>query len=54
MSAPWNATLPRAAVTTPAMLFSVVDLPAPLRPSSVTISASPTVSDTPCSMWLLP
>ena len=29
--------------TTPAMLLSVVDLPAPLRPSSVTVSPSPTV-----------
>ena len=49
-----NVMLPAFGVTTPAMVLSVVDLPAPLRPSSVTSSPSPTFSDTPCRMWLLP
>jgi hypothetical protein len=47
-------TLPRRAGVKPIRLRKVVLLPAPLRPSSVTISPSPTVSPTPCRMWLLP
>jgi hypothetical protein len=33
---------------------SVVDLPAPLEPISVTHSPSSTASDTPFSAWMLP
>ena len=33
---------------------SVVDLPAPLEPISVTISPSSTVSEMPLSAWMLP
>jgi hypothetical protein len=36
------------------MLRSVVVLPAPLRPSSATISPGATLSETPRKMWLLP
>ena len=36
------------------MHFSVVDLPAPLAPSSVTIEPSGTLKDTPRSAWMLP
>jgi len=38
----------------PTIAFSVVDLPAPLRPSSETTSPSPTRRLTPCNTWLGP
>jgi len=37
-SVPSSITLPARGFTTPIRLFSVVDLPAPLRPSSATTS----------------
>src|SRR5512139_1770175 len=40
--------------TRPMMDFIVVVLPAPLRPSRVTTSPSPTSKSTPCRMWLSP
>ncbi len=38
----------------PEIVLSVVDLPAPLAPRSVTISPSPTTIDTPLSAWIAP
>jgi hypothetical protein len=38
----------------PAIAFSSVDLPAPLWPASITISPSPTESDTPLTTVRLP
>src|SRR3954451_2692578 len=46
--------LPSRRGTRPMMLFMVVVLPAPLRPSSVTTSPSCTSKSTPCRMWLSP
>ena len=43
---PLNMILPERGVTTPIRLFSVVLLPAPLRPSSATTSLRVTFSDT--------
>src|SRR5688572_1445990 len=45
-----NVTDPRRLVTMPMMDFSVVVLPAPLRPSSVTTSPARTSKVTPCRM----
>src|SRR5579871_2242784 len=45
---------PRRRPTRPMMLFSVVVLPAPLRPSNVTTSPSRTSKSSPCRMWLSP
>src|SRR5205823_3364615 len=42
---------PRRLVTMPMIDLSVVVLPAPLRPSSVTTSPSRTSNATPCRMW---
>lgn len=53
-SRPCSSTLPRRGVISPTADFSVVLLPAPLRPSRVTISPGPTSSVTPCRIWLLP
>ena len=36
------------------MDLSVVDFPAPLAPSSVTIEPSGTSKETPLSAWMLP
>ena len=47
-------TLPPMIRTRPMIAFSVVDLPAPLRPSSETTSPSRALSRTPCSTWLGP
>ena len=49
-----SITLPWLGCTRPMMVFSVVLLPTPLRPSRPTTSPLPTVSETPCKMWLLP
>src|SRR5438309_4646396 len=49
-SSPPRATEPRRWPTIPMMARSVVVLPAPLRPSSVTTSPSPTVKFIPCRM----
>ena len=38
----------------PATVFSVVDLPAPLAPISVTISPWLTSKETPLMAWMLP
>src|SRR3954471_9902986 len=46
--------LPSRRGTSPMIDFSVVVLPAPLRPSSVTTSPSRTSKSTPCRMWLSP
>ena len=40
--------------TSPMIAFKVVERPTPLRPRMLTISPAPTLSDTPCRMWLLP
>src|SRR5688572_19448005 len=49
-----NVTDPCRLVTMPMMDFSVVVLPAPLRPSSVTTSPVRTSKSTPCSTWHSP
>src|SRR5512143_1039788 len=54
VSAPSNTIDPARRGTRPIIDFSVVVLPAPLRPSSVTTSPSRTSKSTPCSMWLSP
>src|SRR5690349_16870823 len=46
--------LPSRRGTRPMMLFMVVVLPAPLRPSNVTTSPSLTSKSTPCRIWLSP
>ena len=53
MSCPSNRTAPSRAGVSPEIDRSVVDLPAPLEPMSVTISPSSTFSETPfsASMW---
>ena len=45
---------PRLARLKPMLEPTVVDLPAPFRPSRQTSSLSPTTSDTPCKTWLAP
>src|SRR6185295_12337811 len=49
-SVPWKRTEPRRLSTIPITDFSVVVLPAPLRPSSVTTSPPCTSKSTPCRM----
>src|SRR5207237_8557726 len=49
-SAAWNRTEPVRLRTMPMIAFSVVVLPAPLRPSSVTTSPGKTSKSTPCRM----
>ena len=39
---PWNVTLPVSGLSSPEITRSVVDLPAPFAPSSVTIEPSAT------------
>ena len=51
---PRKLTVPRAAGTSPEMHLSVVDFPAPLAPSSVTMEPSGTLKETPLSAWMLP
>ena len=53
-AAPSKRTSPPAAGTRPVMARSVVVLPAPLAPMSVTISPCPSVSETPFSAWIAP
>ena len=47
MSVPRKATRPRRRAIRPMIDFIVVDLPAPLRPTSATHSPAPTASETP-------
>ena len=54
ISTPSNITEPARGVTTPIRLFSVVLLPAPLRPSSATTSFFSTRNETSKRMWLSP
>src|SRR5213078_5047816 len=49
-SVPWNRTLPVRRGTMPRIALSVVVLPAPLRPSSVTSSPARTSRFMPCRM----
>ena len=53
-STPSNTTRPLRGWTTPIRLFSVVLLPAPLRPSSATTSFFSTRNETSNRMWLSP
>ena len=54
MSSPANVTVPELAGVRPEIERSVVDLPAPLEPISVTTSPSSTVSETPLSASIAP
>ena len=47
-------TVPSVGVSAPAMVMSVVDLPAPLGPTRVTISPSSTVRLTPRTAGMRP
>ena len=51
---PSNRISPAAGFTSPDIARSVVDLPAPLAPSSVTTSPSSTLSDTPRNASISP
>src|SRR2546422_7844257 len=54
MSFPWKVILPVRSGSRPMMLSMVVVLPAPLRPTRTTDSASPTFRDTPLRTWAGP
>jgi hypothetical protein len=54
MSRPWKRIVPCRGRLSPLIDRSVVVLPAPFAPSSVTISPSFTVSETPLSAWIDP
>ena len=54
MSSPSNVTVPALAGVSPEIERSVVDLPAPFEPISVTTSPSSTVSETPLSASIAP
>src|SRR6266481_4823574 len=54
MSFPLNVIAPLRTGRSPMMLSMVVVLPAPLRPTSTTDSASRTWSDTPLRTWAGP
>src|SRR5262249_17072086 len=54
MSLPLNVTVPLRTGSSPMMLSMVVVLPAPLRPTRTTDSASPTFSETPLRTWAGP
>lgn len=54
MSSPSNVTRPSRAGVRPEIERSVVDLPAPLEPISVTTSPSSTESETPFSASMAP
>src|SRR6266545_1334705 len=54
MSFPLNLIVPLRIASRPMMLSMVVVLPAPLRPTRTTDSASPTLSDTPLRTWAGP
>ena len=51
---PSKLTVPRSGRTEPMIVLSVVVLPAPFDPISVTISPRPTASDTPLSARMFP
>ena len=54
MSPPSKRIEPCRGRLRPLIARSVVDLPAPFAPISVTISPAPTRSDTPLSAWIAP
>ena len=54
MSSPSNVIVPALAGVRPEIERSVVDLPAPLEPISVTTSPSSTSSETPLSASIAP
>ena len=54
ISRPWNRICPWRGRLSPLIERSVVDLPAPFAPSSVTISPSCTSSEIPLSAWIDP
>ena len=54
MSWPSKVMRPDHAGTSPAMVFIVTLLPAPLSPNTPAISPSATEKLTPCSTWLEP
>ena len=54
MSSPSNTTRPLLGVSSPVIARSVVDLPAPLAPMSVTTSPALTAIDTSRSAWMAP
>ena len=54
MSPPSKRIVPWRGRLMPLIARSVVDLPAPFAPMSVTISPWPTVSVTPLSAWIAP
>ena len=54
MSSPSKRTLPSLGTSRPLTVLSVVVLPAPLAPMSVTISPSSTLIETPRRAWILP
>ena len=54
MSSPPNRMLPSRGWLRPLIERSVVDLPAPFAPISVTISPSRTSSEMPLSAWIVP
>ena len=53
-SSSMKRTLPVRLRSSPATVFSVVDLPAPLAPISVTTSPCSTWKDTSFTAWMLP
>ena len=54
MSSPWKRIVPARGWLRPLIERSVVDLPAPFEPISVTISPSFTSSEMPLSAWIVP
>ena len=54
MSRPSKRIRPCRGRLSPLIARSVVDLPAPFAPISVTISPAPTRSETPFSAWIAP
>ena len=54
IGAPRNAMLPRVGLSSPEIARSVVVLPAPFAPISVTILPSSTVKLTPLRAWIPP
>ena len=51
---PSNSTTPSRGLSRPATVLSVVDLPAPLAPISVTTSPSSTSKEMPFTAWMAP
>ena len=54
MSWPWKSMAPVFGFRRPEIVRSVVDLPAPFAPMSVTISPSSTSREMPLSAWIAP